>query len=84
MPVWDDVLNTVKRAALLVSDMRYIGWDVVITQNYKVALVEGNSGADPDAEQITTREGRWPYYKRLLKEIKMWYNNLVRIDINTK
>ena len=70
VPVWDDVLNTVKRAALLVSDMRYIGWDVVITQNYKVALVEGNSGADPDAEQITTREGRWPYYERLLKEIK--------------
>ena len=58
------------KAANVVPDVRYIGWDVVITQDYRVALVEGNPGADPDAEQITTKEGRWPLYWEYLREIK--------------
>lgn len=69
VPIWDEVVETVKKAALVFPDMHYIGWDVVITDQYKVELVEGNPGADPDAEQITTKEGRWPYYKKYLDEI---------------
>lgn len=69
IPIWDEVVDTIKRAAKVVPDMRYIGWDVVITKDNKVELVEGNPGADPDAEQITTREGRWPYYKKYLDEL---------------
>lgn len=70
IPIWDEVVATVKKAAMVYPDMRYIGWDVVITSDYQVALIEGNPGADPDAEQITTREGRWPYYWKYLKELK--------------
>lgn len=70
IPVWNDVVDTVTKAANVVPDVRYIGWDVVITQDYRVALVEGNPGADPDAEQITTKEGRWPLYWEYLREIK--------------
>lgn len=70
VPIWNVVVDVVKKAALKFPDMRYIGWDVVITRDYKVALVEGNPGADPDAEQITTKEGRWPYYEKHLKEIR--------------
>ncbi|MBF1299852.1 sugar-transfer associated ATP-grasp domain-containing protein [uncultured Parvimonas sp.] len=69
VPIWNEVVDTIKRAAKVVPDMRYIGWDVVITKDYKVELVEGNPGADPDAEQITTKEGRWPYYKQYLDEL---------------
>ena len=69
VPVWDKVQETVCRAAQVVPDMRYIGWDVVITEDYKVALVEGNSGADPDAEQISSGKGRWPVYWNLIKDI---------------
>ena len=70
IPMWDEIVDTVTKAAKVFPDMRYIGWDVVITEDYKVALIEGNPGADPDAEQITTREGRWPYYYKYLKDIK--------------
>lgn len=70
IPIWDTVCATVKEAAQVVPDVRYIGWDVVITEDYNVALVEGNPGADPDAEQITTKEGRWPLYNKYLLEIK--------------
>lgn len=70
VPNWDEVVSTVKEAALVIPEVRYIGWDVVISKDYKVILVEGNPGADPDAEQISTREGRWYKYKPLLDEIK--------------
>lgn len=70
VPIWDQIVDTVCRAAQVVPDIRYIGWDVVITKDYKVALVEGNPGADPDAEQISSRQGRWPLYWNLLKDIK--------------
>lgn len=70
VPIWNEIVKIVKQAALVVPNMRYVGWDVVITEDYKVALVEGNSGADPDAEQITTKEGRWPYYEMYLREIR--------------
>lgn len=70
VPMWDQVIDTVTRAANVVPDVRYIGWDVVITEDYRVALVEGNPGADPDAEQITTKEGRWPLYWENIKDIK--------------
>lgn len=66
IPIWDKVVETIKSAALEVPQMRYIGWDVAITKDNKVELVEGNSGADPDAEQITTKEGRWDYYKKYM------------------
>lgn len=70
VPHWDEVVQTVKKAALVFPDIRYVGWDVVIDDQYQIVLVEGNPGADPDAEQITTREGRWPYYKKYLDEIE--------------
>lgn len=70
IPIWDQVVDTVSSAAQVVPEIRYIGWDVVITRDYRVALVEGNPGADPDAEQISSREGRWPLYWERLKDIK--------------
>ncbi|MCI8666531.1 MAG: hexapeptide transferase [Dorea sp.] len=70
IPIWKEVVDAIKNAALEFPDMRYIGWDAVITKDYEVALIEGNPGADPDAEQITTKEGRWPYYEKHLKNIR--------------
>lgn len=70
VPIWDEVVETVKEAALLIPEVRYVGWDVVITEDYRVVLVEGNPGADPDAEQITTKEGRWHKFKPLLDDIE--------------
>ena len=69
IPMWDDIVKTVQNAALVFPDMHYIGWDVVINKDNQIVLVEGNPGADPDAEQITTKEGRWPLYKEVIDEI---------------
>lgn len=70
IPMWEEVVATVRKAADVVPEMGYMGWDIVITEDYKIAIVEGNPGSDPDAEQISTRKGRWPIYKEYLDEIK--------------
>ncbi|MDU3805749.1 MAG: sugar-transfer associated ATP-grasp domain-containing protein [Finegoldia magna] len=64
VPCWDKIVETVENAALIMPDMRYIGWDIAITEDYNIELIEGNPGADPDAEQITTHQGRWDLYKK--------------------
>jgi hypothetical protein len=46
LPNWQDVLHLVRRAALLFSPIRAIGWDVAFTPEGAV-LVEGNAWADP-------------------------------------
>lgn len=70
VPVWEKIEEEVKKAALLLPEIRYIGWDVAITENYDVAIIEGNYAAEPDGEQISTNTGRWPLYFKYLKDIK--------------
>ena len=41
LPCWKESLDLVKKAALLVPELRYIGWDVAITETGP-AIIEGN------------------------------------------
>ena len=41
IPLWEDVIEMCKRAALEVSDVRCVGWDVAISENGPL-LIEGN------------------------------------------
>ena len=41
IPMWDRVLEVVEKAALRIPQVRYIGWDVAITNN-NVEVIEGN------------------------------------------
>ena len=70
IPYWEKIEATIKEAALLVPEMRYVGWDVAITADHQVAIIEGNVAAEPDGEQIATKEGRWPLYEKYLKDIR--------------
>ena len=74
VPVWDKVVDTVTKAARVTPELRYTGWDVVIDENYDIAIIEGNSAAEPDGEQVTTKTGRWPLYKKYLDEIEKLQN----------
>lgn len=66
VPQWDKIINTVKEAAKVIPDMRYIGWDVAINENYDIVLIEGNPGADPDIVQIPDQVGKWNEFVDLL------------------
>lgn len=46
IPYWDKVIETVTKASTVVSNMPYIGWDVVVGKNGNIQLIEGNHDAD--------------------------------------
>lgn len=70
IPSWDKVKNLVYKAASIVPEVRYIGWDIAIDAFGNVQLVEGNYGADPDVTQMPCRIGKWPLFKKELDEIQ--------------
>ena len=69
VPEWDRIIETVKKAAMVHPEVRYVGWDVTIKEDGTIVLIEGNPGADPDVTQIEDQIGKWPIYKPLLEEI---------------
>lgn len=70
VPEWNKIVETATAAAKVVSDMRYIGWDVAINKEHQVVLIEGNPGADPDVTQIPDQVGKWPLFEPYLKQIE--------------
>lgn len=69
IPEWEKIVETVKKAAMIVPDMRYIGWDVAVNKNHDIILIEGNPGADPDVTQIPDQVGKWPEFQKYLQQI---------------
>jgi len=65
VPHWQEVLQTVKKGALLRPEVRFVGWDVAITSD-GVDVIEGNDLADMDLLHLL---GQPFTYKDFLKEI---------------
>lgn len=42
LPMWDRVIETISKAAYIDQSIKYMGWDVAITDN-KIELIEGNT-----------------------------------------
>jgi len=57
IPNWQQVLDTVKKCALMVPELRYIGWDVAIGANGVPLLIEGNSNSGVDVFQVSMQKG---------------------------
>lgn len=63
IPHWEKVCECVKKAALVRPKVRCVGWDVVITEDERVILVEGNSRPDPDVIQAVDGVGKANLFK---------------------
>ena len=61
IPHWEEARQLVIDAAREVPEMRYIGWDVAVTDS-GVCLIEGNDRADICVRQFVDRHG---WYKQL-------------------
>lgn len=57
IPNWNEVLNMVKKCALMVPELRYIGWDVAIGANGIPLLIEGNSNSGVNVFQASMQKG---------------------------
>ncbi len=51
VPRWDEIISTCKEAALVVPEVRYVGWDVAITPT-GITLIEGNQIPGYDLYQM--------------------------------
>ena len=67
IPQWEEAVKMAKKAALVVPEVSYIGWDIATNcKKYGVVLVEGNPDSDTDVQQMCDQVGKWPQYKELL------------------
>lgn len=69
VPMWEEIKRMVCDAAKVVPEVRYVGWDVAITENNQIVLIEGNDRADPDVGQMSDGIGKWPVFKKYMDEI---------------
>lgn len=69
LPMVPQAIALVKQAALVVKEIRHVGWDVAITPEGPV-IIEGNDYPGTDLCQLyphtPEKTGLWPYYKRIL------------------
>ena len=70
-PDWDKAIEMVKKASLVVPEMRYIGWDVCFSDKGPV-LVEGNEYPGHDIYQLPEHThdkiGIWPKFTKAFKK----------------
>lgn len=64
IPFWDQVLATVTEAAKIPEQLRYLGWDVAITEN-GCELIEANSSQGCNGMQLDG-VGKYPYLKQFI------------------
>ena len=66
IPMWDKVLNVVTQAAKMIPQVRYVGWDIAVT-NENVEIIEGNHNPYHGTFEIMGTERLWwPKIKELV------------------
>ena len=72
LPRWDEIIATVKEAAWVVPQIRYVGWDVCISDKYGVSLIEGNSYPGQDLSQSPEYEsGTYAAFQKACPELNL-------------
>lgn len=72
IPLWNEVIETVRSAALKIPQIRFVAWDVAITPN-SIELVEGNESFGSVIMQLTyseTENGLKPELVKILNDGK--------------
>ncbi|MBO5852654.1 MAG: hypothetical protein J6Q74_02460 [Clostridia bacterium] len=72
LPQWDKAVDTVLKAATVVPEVGYVGWDVAATEN-GVVLIEGNPFPGHDILQmpphVPDKIGMLPQFKKHIKNL---------------
>lgn len=73
LPMIPEAMELAKKAALVIPQMRHVGWDIAITPEGPV-IIEGNEYAGTDLCQLAPhypeKQGLWPYYKKIIQELQ--------------
>lgn len=66
IPHWNEVISMVQDLNTIVPNVGYVGWDIGITDDRGVLVIEGNDCADHDVPQLAKRRGMWPEFRERL------------------
>ena len=70
LPYVKEAIDLCRKAALVVKDVRYVGWDVYIAPDGP-GIIEGNDYPGYDfwqlPEHTPDKTGLWPFYQSLVK-----------------
>lgn len=66
IPKWQELLKLAKNIASINHNLRYIGWDFVLTPNYEWLLLEGNEPGGIHIHQQPLNKGLYNEYKSLI------------------
>ncbi len=81
IPHWNEVKDLVIKASEKVKDLVYVSWDVAVSDDGKLYLIEGNSCGDG---MWLKEGGEWPVYKRAIRDhhktlqYKLVYNYILK------
>ncbi len=67
IPSWPAIQDVMERAAQVVPDVRYIGWDITVNQDGEPVVIEGNHNGGRRALQSADQVGRYPLFQELQK-----------------
>lgn len=65
IPYWEECKKFIEEVAKKSSEVRYVGWDIVLNGDGTFVLIEGNDNGDHDVQQLHYR-GLWPDYKKVI------------------
>jgi hypothetical protein len=63
IPKWDEITAVVKDAAMVMPEVRFVGWDIALDENGRIMIVEGNCCSGIDISQMPDQKGKWFLYK---------------------
>ena len=69
IPQWDKCIDVCRNAMMKYGNVRVVGWDVCVTENGEVEIIEGNHAPDIDLIQVI-----YGGCRGMLREILKEYN----------
>ena len=70
IPYWERIVNACREAALVIPNIHFAGWDVCLTTDYSVEIIEGHHAPDFDGGmQAPLKIGVKKRFQKTVKEI---------------
>lgn len=78
-PCWEKMRVAVAKMAKMIPQLRHIGWDIAISNDNEIVLIEANGNApDLGLQQAADSVGRLHLYQPLLDEIQNYKNEQMK------
>ena len=72
IPRWDEIIEVANELAMVVPEVRNVGWDIALTEGGIIEAIGGNDDCDLDAVQEPDQVGKKHLYNKYVEEVEEW------------